>query len=105
MLWNFRSCLERDKCAAAVLKPLWAGSQGQERTLCHIPGLPRHLCSHPGLTEMSLGEEGWDCVPFLLLSPELRVCAAPRCPQVQMGDRKGSHLRDVPVLKAAGSGD
>lgn len=42
-----------------------------------------NLCSHPGLTEVSLGEEGWDYVPFLLpsLDPQVLCCPTPvpRC--------------------------
>lgn len=42
-----------------------------------------NLCSHPGLIEVSLGEEGWDYVPFLLpsLDPQVLCCPTPvpRC--------------------------
>lgn len=44
----------------------------------------RNLCSHPRLREVSLGEEGWGCVPFLLLSPE-----PPRVPRCKWGIERG----------------
>lgn len=41
---------------------------------------PRNLCSHSGLTEISLGEEGWGCAPFVLLSSgSVLPHSVPRC--------------------------
>lgn len=82
-LWNFRSCLERGKCPAAVLERLlksplcWLPAPWGERALraprC-IPGLHQEApLQPPGLTENSLGAEGGIMVPFLLTFQSLRV--------------------------------
>lgn len=83
------------------LKPPCAGLQVQERTLCHIPGLIQETSAATLGLQKSLWERRDGAVPPLCCFPQA-LCCPTVSPDVQMGDWKWSHLRDVPAFRAAG---